>query len=110
MRMGLDVTRYPRLTSMQEAVWGSAKMRFGRLHLWSGMEAPYRSHLPHPESHQLVAAAEVHLVGPPTNPRDGEHVVAVELVPSDEAVLRLRSVDPFAADLLGAIVEERKTV
>ena len=175
-----DPGRYPSLTSMQEATWGSTTMRFtfeleppeaqlvsnvrcacfsgdrmllidteefglsafpggllepgeawrdalerelleetgarpisvevvGRLHFWSGFDAPYRPHLPHPEFHQVVTYAEVVLVGAPTNPPGGEHVLAVELVPVDEAIDRLRVTDPFEAELLSFVAEARAT-
>jgi GrpB-like predicted nucleotidyltransferase (UPF0157 family)/8-oxo-dGTP pyrophosphatase MutT (NUDIX family) len=172
--------RYPLLTSIQEATWGSAKMRFvfepeppvpglvgnvrcagfsghrvlvietvefglsafpggmlepgedwthalerelqeeagarllslevvGRIHFWSGLAAPYRPHLPHPEFHQVVAFAEAEVVGTPTNPPDGEHVLSAELIPIDEAIELLRVVNPFEAELLGFVADVRET-
>lgn len=81
----------------------------GRLHFWSGFDAPYRSHLPHHEFHQVVSYAEVELVGTPTNPPDGERVLSVELVPIDEAIDRLQVTNPFEAELLRFVAEARAT-
>jgi ADP-ribose pyrophosphatase YjhB (NUDIX family) len=81
----------------------------GRLHFWSGFDAPYRPHLPHPEFHQAVTYAEVELVGTPTNPPGGEHILSVELLSVDEAIDRLRGTDPFEAELLSFVAEARAT-
>jgi 8-oxo-dGTP diphosphatase len=81
----------------------------GRIHFWSGFDAPYRPYLPHPEFHQVVAFAEAELVGTPTNPPDGEHVVSVEVLPTDEAIARLQAANPFEAELLSFIAEARQT-
>jgi 8-oxo-dGTP diphosphatase len=81
----------------------------GRLHFWSGFDAPYRPHLPHPEFHQVVTYAEVELVGTPTNPSDGEHVLSVELVSIVRAVDRLGVTNPFEAALLSFVAETRAT-
>lgn len=65
----------------------------GRIHFWSGLDAPYRPHLPHPEFHQVVTYAEVERVGAPSNPPDGERVVSVEPVPIATAIVRVRAVN-----------------
>ena len=79
----------------------------GRIHFWSGFDAPYRPHLPHPEFQQVVTYADVELVGSPSNPPDGEHVVSVEELPIEEAVERLRVVNTFEAELLGFVTDVR---
>jgi 8-oxo-dGTP pyrophosphatase MutT (NUDIX family) len=81
----------------------------GRLHFWSGFDAPYRPHLPHPEFQQVVTYADVELVGTPTNPPDGEHVLSVELFSIGEAIDRLRVTSPFDAELLSFVAEARAT-
>jgi 8-oxo-dGTP diphosphatase len=79
----------------------------GRIHFWSGFDAPYRPHLPHPEFQQVVTYADIELVGSPSNPPDGEHVLSVESIPTEEAVERLRATDPFDADLLAFVTDVR---
>jgi 8-oxo-dGTP diphosphatase len=174
-----DPGRYPLLSSVQEAMWGSTRMRFGfepeppaldlvsnvrcacfsgdtvtvieaeefglsafpggmleqgeewthalerelleevgarpllvevvgRIHFWSGLDASYRPHLPHPEFHQVVTYAEVELVGEPTNPPDGEHVLSVEPTPIKEAIERLLAANPFEAELLSYVADVRE--
>jgi 8-oxo-dGTP diphosphatase len=80
----------------------------GRLRFWSGADEPYRPYLPFPEFHQIVTVAEVEVVGRPTNPPGGEHVLAVEFVAADEAITRVRSKDPFDAELLAYVLEMRE--
>ena len=53
---------------------------FGAWHCRSSAPAPYRPHLPHPESYRVVGYGEVALVGAPTNPPDGEQVIEVACV------------------------------
>jgi 8-oxo-dGTP diphosphatase len=79
----------------------------GRIRFLSGAERPYRPHLPYPEFHQIVTTAEVEIVGEPTNPAGGEHVISVELVPPHEAVERLSAEHPFDAQLLAFVFEIR---
>jgi 8-oxo-dGTP diphosphatase len=79
-----------------------------RIHVWSGLDAPFRPHLPHPEFHQVVTYAEVDLVGTPTNPPDGERVLSVELVPVDEAIAHVRVTNPFEAELLSFVADVRR--
>jgi 8-oxo-dGTP diphosphatase len=81
----------------------------GRIHFWSGFAAPYWPHLPHPEFHQVVTFAEVELVGTPTNPPDGEHVLSVDPLPIDDAIEQLRAVNPFEAELLTFVAQVRQT-
>jgi 8-oxo-dGTP diphosphatase len=51
----------------------------------SRSDEPYRPHLPPPRSYWAYAVTGAELVGPPTNPRDGEHVVEVVAVSAVEA-------------------------
>jgi ADP-ribose pyrophosphatase YjhB (NUDIX family) len=79
----------------------------GRIHFWSGADRPYRSHLPHPEFHQVVSYAAVEIVGAPTNPPDGEHVLSVNLIPVDRAVKTLRAENAWESDLLRFVADVR---
>ena len=72
---------------------------FGAWHCWSSAPAPYRPHLPHPESYRVVGYGEVALVGTPTNPPDGEQVIEVACVPVGEAMQRLRTSWPDLPEL-----------
>lgn len=80
----------------------------GRLHFWSGFDAPYQPHLPHPEFHQVVTYAEVELVGEPTDPPGGEHVLSAEMSPIDVAIERIRVGSRFDAELLSFVAEVRR--
>ncbi len=71
----------------------------GAWHCWSSAPAPYRPHLPHPESYRVVGYGEVALVGSPTNPPDGEQVIEVACVSVEEAVWRLRTSWPDLPEL-----------
>jgi 8-oxo-dGTP diphosphatase len=79
----------------------------GRVHLWSGADEPFRPHLPHPESHQVVGYGDVEIVGKPTNPPGGEHVLTVTLLPLEEAISLLRDVNVWEAELLRLVAEIR---
>jgi 8-oxo-dGTP diphosphatase len=79
----------------------------GRLLFHSGASEPFRRDLPFPDFQQVVAMAEVELVGEPTNPDGGEHVRAVSLLEIDDAVGRLRPEHPFEAKLLEYVRELR---
>ena len=72
---------------------------FGAWHCWSSAPAPYRPHLPHPESYRVVGYGEAALVGSPTNPPDGEQVIEVACVSVEEAVQRLRTSWPDLPEL-----------
>ncbi len=72
---------------------------FGAWHCWSSTPAPYRPHLPHPESYRVVGYGEAALVGAPTNHPDGEQVIEVACVPVEEAVRRLRTSWPNLPEL-----------
>ncbi|MGH2534607.1 MAG: hypothetical protein ACRDJW_20275 [Thermomicrobiales bacterium] len=49
---------------------------------------PYRPHLPHPHFCRFVGYGDVTLIGAPTNPPDGEQVVAVKAVQISEATAK----------------------
>ncbi len=51
---------------------------FGAWRCTSNAPAPYRPHLAHPSFFRVVGWGEVKLTGAPSNPADGEQVVAVE--------------------------------
>jgi 8-oxo-dGTP diphosphatase len=80
----------------------------GRMRFLTSAEAPYRPHLPFPEFHQIVTFAEVEVVGAPTNPLGGEHVLSVDIVDQDEASERLRVADPYEAEMLAFVLEVRE--
>jgi 8-oxo-dGTP diphosphatase len=80
----------------------------GRIRVWSGADGPYRPHLPFPELHQVVTHGDVDLVGTPTNPPGGEHVLWAGFVPLDVACERLLAGgNEFEADMLRYVVEVR---
>ena len=69
---------------------------------------PYRPHLPHPAKAWLWGWADVEVVGPPTNPADGEQVTEVATFPLDEAV-RLAATDfPWGGELVRLAAEQRR--
>jgi GrpB-like predicted nucleotidyltransferase (UPF0157 family) len=80
----------------------------GRIRFWSGLDAPFRPHLPHPEFHQVVTYAEVEVVGNPSNPPDGEQVLSVEQLLVEGAVERLRAGNPLEAELLRFVADVRE--
>ncbi len=73
---------------------------FGAHHALNPGERPYRPHLPHPVAYWAYAIAEVELVGPPTNPDDGEQVTEVQVLSPAEAVAYLAEYDPIHADVV----------
>jgi len=66
----------------------------------SRRDTPYRPHLPHPRAYWAYSMARVRIIGPPTNPPDGERVVEVLALPPAEAVTYLAGVDPVHANVL----------
>lgn len=66
----------------------------------SDRNKPYRPHLPHPRAYWAYAIADVHVVGAPTNPADGETVVEVLALPPAAAAECLQEHDPTHADVL----------
>lgn len=71
----------------------------GTWHCHSTMPAPYRPHLPHPESYRVFGYGEVERIGAPTNPPGGERVIEVACVSVEEAVRRLRTDCPAFLEL-----------
>jgi len=68
---------------------------------------PHRPHLPFPEVAWLWCYADVELVGPPSNPADGEHVLEVRAYDLADA-LRLSATDyDWSPQLLSLAVEKR---
>jgi 8-oxo-dGTP diphosphatase len=66
----------------------------------SGRPEPYRPHQPHPRAYWSYVVAAVRVVGPPTNPPDGEKIVDVlELEPGDAADY-MDVHDPVHADVV----------
>ncbi|MGD7705355.1 NUDIX domain-containing protein [Microlunatus sp. Y2014] len=63
-------------------------------------DRPYRPHLPHPLAFWAIVVTEVELVGPPTNPPDGEQVTAVHTFPPAEAIDFLAEHDRLHADVV----------
>jgi 8-oxo-dGTP diphosphatase len=66
----------------------------------SGNVRPYRPHLPHPRAYWSYAVVGVSVVGPPTNPPDGEAVVEVLTLPPEQAAARLDGPDPIHAGIV----------
>ncbi|OMF37522.1 NUDIX hydrolase [Paenibacillus sp. FSL H8-0548] len=66
---------------------------FGCFKCQSSASEPYRPHIPHPHFVRLVGYGEVHIVGAPLNPPDGEQVIAVEVVAIEEAIRRFEEID-----------------
>ncbi|HET7627669.1 MAG TPA: hypothetical protein VFK44_04685 [Bacillales bacterium] len=65
----------------------------GQFDCTSTADQPYKPHIPHPHFVRLVGVGEVDLVAEPSNPEDGEQVIAVEKVRLDEAVRRFEAED-----------------
>lgn len=73
---------------------------FGAWRCHSTRSTPYKPHLPHPNFYRLAGYGAVELITTPTNPPDGETVVAVEVVTVEEAAERfIASQRPDLADL-----------
>jgi 8-oxo-dGTP diphosphatase len=70
---------------------------------------PYRPWQPHPHKAWLWCYADVHLIGPPTNPPDGEHVVEVRTTTPAEAQSLLTSDNPWSPDLVALAQDLRTT-
>ncbi|TDE98683.1 NUDIX domain-containing protein [Occultella glacieicola] len=66
----------------------------------SRLPQPYRPHQPHPYAYWAYAVGQVVVSGPPTNPPDGEQIVAVSELDPAAAVTELESHDVLHADVL----------
>lgn len=72
----------------------------GAFRCYSHAEKPYRPHLPFPLAYRFVVMGEVEIIGQPTNPPDGEQILAVELVALATAVAVFQSAGRYdIADL-----------
>lgn len=60
-------------------------------------DAPYRPHLPHPRAYWAYGFVQAELVGPPSNPCDGEQVVEVLALPPADAAGYIEQHDPLQA-------------
>jgi 8-oxo-dGTP diphosphatase len=61
---------------------------------------PFRPHLPHPRTYWAYAIAPARVVGPPSNPPDGEQVVEVLTLSPSEAIAFLAEEDPMHSGVL----------
>ena len=68
---------------------------------------PYRAHLPHPTKAWLWGWADVEVVGPPTNPADGERVGEIRTFPLAEAARLAVSDNPWGGELIELAAEQR---
>jgi 8-oxo-dGTP diphosphatase len=66
----------------------------------SGRPEPYRPHQPHPRAYWSYAVVGVRVVGPPTNPPEGENIVAVLDLEPDDAAAYMDVHDPVHADVV----------
>jgi ADP-ribose pyrophosphatase YjhB (NUDIX family) len=63
-------------------------------------DAPFQPNLPHPRTYWAYVAAEVAVMGPPTNPSEGELIVEVVAQPPQQAADYLANHDALHADVL----------
>ena len=68
--------------------------------MYSLRDGLYRPHLPHPRTYWGYAVTEAEVIGPPTNPPDGEHVVEVLMFPPARAADYIADHDPLQADFV----------
>lgn len=73
---------------------------FGAQVATSRNDGPWRPHLPHPVAYWAVAVTSAEIIGPPTNPDDGEQVVEVLALPPDEAARWVGDHDRTHADVI----------
>jgi 8-oxo-dGTP diphosphatase len=66
----------------------------------SGRAEPYRPHLPHPRAYWSYAVAGVRVLGPPTNPPDGETIVDVLAMEPGDAADYIDRHDPVHGDVV----------
>jgi 8-oxo-dGTP diphosphatase len=69
---------------------------------------PYRPHLPHPDKAWLWGWADAEIIGPPSNPRDGEFITEVAALPAPEAARRAVTDAPWAGELIMLAAEQRE--
>ena len=69
-------------------------------------DRPWRPWHPFPVSAWLIGTVEVELVGDPTNPPDGEHVITVHTLPPRDAAVYLAAFDNGGqADLVALAID-----
>ncbi len=61
---------------------------------------PYRAHLPHPRTYWSYGVTQAELIGPPSNPDHGEHVVEVLTLAPCEAAHYIGEHDALHADVI----------
>ena len=81
----------------------------GAWKLISSLAKPYRLHLPHPVSYRYVLFGEIKLTGSPSNPEDGEDVVAVDGAGIDEIASRFESINRLGSAKLYKLAHAIKT-
>ncbi len=75
----------------------------------SDAPTPYRPHLPHPEWYWVIGYGDVEITGAPAEVEGGERIVAVDVLPPDEAARVFRDAgDGWAADLVMLAAERRR--
>ena len=76
----------------------------------SDAQDSYRPHLPHPRKAWLWGWADVEVVGPPSNPDDGEQIVEVRSFPLDEAARHALTDNSWGGELIRLAAERRQDV
>lgn len=74
---------------------------------WTEAPRPYRPHLPHPHQAWLWGWAEAVVIGPPTNPEDGEVIAEVNAFPVRDAAERATTDTAWAGELILLAAEQR---
>ena len=80
----------------------------GAWHCVSMAEKPYRPHMPFPEFYRLVGYGQVKLTTVPTNPPDGELIIAVECVSLKQALAKFQSCQRYDLAELYQFASERE--
>lgn len=77
------------------------ELRFFAAHVAdSARGEPFRPHLPHPRTYWAYAVVGAEVIGPPTNPADGEQVVEVMTLPAAQAADFVEEHDPLHAGVV----------